>query len=55
LKFRASSGEPAGVVYRQKHLLAIEGLTPPEIGHLLATEYRCDAERDEPRPACVAA
>ena len=21
--------------YRQKHLLAIEGLTPPEIGHLL--------------------
>jgi aspartate carbamoyltransferase catalytic subunit len=24
-----------GVFYRQKHLLAIEGLTPPEIGHLL--------------------
>jgi aspartate carbamoyltransferase catalytic subunit len=31
LQFR----QPAGVAYRQKHLLAIEGLTPPEIGHLL--------------------
>ncbi|HLB99298.1 MAG TPA: hypothetical protein VJK90_16610, partial [Acetobacteraceae bacterium] len=27
--------QPAGVAYWQKHLLAIEGLTPPEIGHLL--------------------
>src|SRR5580658_7149854 len=27
--------QPAGVAYWQKHLLAIDGLTPPEIGHLL--------------------
>jgi len=26
---------PNAVSYRQKHLLAIEGLTPPEIGHML--------------------
>jgi hypothetical protein len=41
------------VAYWEKHLLAIEGLTPPEIGHLLATEHRCDAEPDELRPAVV--
>ncbi len=27
--------QPDPVFYRRKHLLAIEGLTPPEIGHLL--------------------
>jgi aspartate carbamoyltransferase catalytic subunit len=27
--------QPSPVSYRQKHLLVIEGLSPPEIGHLL--------------------
>ena len=35
LTSRLSSGNQPRVAYRQKHLLAIEGLTPPEIGHLL--------------------
>ena len=32
---RPNPASKRAVSYRQKHLLAIEGLHPPEIGHLL--------------------